>query len=156
MDQPTIPPPTDTGEPAGYAATAAELRRLADALDALTPPTRPGYVRLSIVPRDSDTAAVDAVAMALLGKRGETERIGTDWYHVAKGDVRHVHVSIQAKVPGPPDERDPEIDLPLVGPREVDNGDVPTVLAPGVFGAAEGAPAGRAVAPPTAPDSGCQ
>jgi hypothetical protein len=109
----------------------------------------------------------------VLDKRGETERIGDSWYHIARGYPRGVDVSIQAKVSGPPDERDaelerlraevaayrattastkpdaapadPEIDVPLVGPREPDNGTEPNSPPDGAYGTPVGGPAGRAV-----------
>jgi hypothetical protein len=111
-----------TVPPTGYARTAAELRRIADALDTLPPVSMPPYVQVSILP-ERTTSAVDAVAQAVLGRPGRTERISGDWYHVARGTnffAANVHVTVQARVPAPPDDRDAEIErlrAELVGLR---------------------------------------
>jgi len=106
-------------EPSGYQLTAAELRRVADALDTLPPGDKPPYVSLSILP-ERTAEAVDAVAMAVLGKPGKAEKIGSDWFHL----VRHhslktsVQVTVQTSIPRPPDKRDAEIEgcgLTVVG-----------------------------------------
>lgn len=155
----TVPPTTDTGELTGYAVTAAELRRIADALDTL--PTAVGLerVQLSILP-EKTVAAVDAVAMAVFGKPGKGERNGRDWYHVRRTDPNGydpVGVSIFAIVPGPPDERDVELERlraelaaalkPAAYGREVDNGDVAAEVPTGVEG---GPVTGRAQPDPAA------
>lgn len=104
----TVPTP----EPEGYAVTAAELRRIADALDTLPPVDRPPYVQLSILP-EKTVSTVNAVALAVVGKRGEVERIGSEWYLIARNrstPKTNVHLSVQATVPGPPDERDAKIE----------------------------------------------
>lgn len=107
----TVPTTPADREPNGYAVTAAELRRIADALDTLTTPVKPVSVQLAILPEKTE-AAVDAVAVAVLGKPGKGERNGRDWYHVRRTDPNGyapVSVSVLAVVPGPPDERDAEL-----------------------------------------------
>lgn len=99
--------------PAGYAAVATELRRVADALDALPPPPvqKPPYVVLSILPADKTVEAVDEIALAVLGKRGTTTRDPDGWRHKAESFAfGMVYVSTHAIVPGPPDERDAELE----------------------------------------------
>jgi hypothetical protein len=95
--------------PTGYAAVAAELHRIADALATLPPGPAP-YVALSILPRDKTVAAVDAVALAVLGKRGTTTRDPDGWRHKAENSTSGlVYVSTHALVPGPADDRDIEL-----------------------------------------------
>jgi hypothetical protein len=95
----------------GYQAAAAELRHIADALDALPPTDAKPFLSLSIVP-EKTPEAIDAVALAVLGKKGTTvHEGGTTYRHRTEGDVlAPVYVNIGATVPGPPDERDAELE----------------------------------------------
>lgn len=103
------------GEPRSYAEVAAELHRIANVLADL--PGCPSYVSLGIQPgprngdNDSVTASVDAVARAVLGKPGKTERMsGGTWQRAADSWLGVMAVRIYDKVSGPPDERDAEIE----------------------------------------------
>jgi len=101
----TVPTPADKP----YQPIAAELRRVADAIEAMPATQRP-YVCLTILP-DRTVEAVDAMALAVLGGRGDTERMGDIWRRIARGHLDSgVDVSIHAEVPGPPDERDAELE----------------------------------------------
>lgn len=101
---------TDTvPEPSGYQATAANLRSIADALDTLPHGNAP-YATLSILPAEKTVEAIDAVALAVLGKAGVTRRDSDGWRHIAEGRSGGAWVSIHALVPGPPDERDLELE----------------------------------------------
>ena len=98
-----------TPEPKGYAVTAAELRRLADALDTLPPGDKPLYTHISILPGASTVEVLDPIAVAVTGKPGEAGRHGDGWLYRANthfGD--EFYVAIQATVPGPPDPPDPK------------------------------------------------
>jgi hypothetical protein len=77
-----------------WRALAAELRSIANACDTLTDQPAPALVSLNIQPHSADDyrgvtaknrpatiAAVDAVAVALLGRPAETERMGDGSYH---------------------------------------------------------------------------
>jgi hypothetical protein len=162
----TVTTPPD--ELTGYAATAAELRRIADAIETTMPPgdTLP-FVKLHILPAERTAEAVDTMALAMLGEPGETERFAGEYRHVARcGPVAGVRVSIHASVPGPPDERDVELErlraenAELVALREsgllreaaygraVDNGDAAAEVPTGVEG---GPVTGRA----TVADTSC-
>jgi hypothetical protein len=106
-----------TKPPTGYRATAAELRRIADALDTLPERETLPFVTLSILPEqakgspDETRRVVDEVSMALLGKAATDDGIGGGmWHRLARGDRDGVHLTVQAQVPGPPDERDAEIE----------------------------------------------
>jgi hypothetical protein len=102
-----------------YAATAAELRRIADALDTIQDGAGPPFVILSILPKKGDTAeetiaAVDAVAQAL-GEAAMTELNVSAWYHIARSyhtnDHLRLQLAVHAEVPGPSDARDAELAL---------------------------------------------
>jgi hypothetical protein len=101
-----------TPEPKGYAVTAAELRRIADALDTLPPGDEPPFVLMSILPEHT-IGAVDAVALAVLGKTGDAQKGGDGWFHLARGEHGRtsVIVTVQTNIPGPPDPKDAEIEL---------------------------------------------
>jgi hypothetical protein len=118
MLDPTVTTTPDTGEPTGYAATAAELRRIADALETL--PGAPAYVSLDIQTadrhgtREQIIAGVDAVAIAVLGEPGKTVLMSSGtWHHtVTKWTGSHparVNVSVYQSVPAP-DPKDAEIE----------------------------------------------
>lgn len=104
MTDQNLPP-----EPTGYAATAADLRRIADALDKLPTDGKPPYLMLSILPSAKTVEAVDAVTLAVLGKPGETRKDSDDWRHIAEGRIGTCYLQIHSTVPGPPDERDDEL-----------------------------------------------
>lgn len=106
MDDKTVP------ELTGYQATAAELRRIADALDTMPPRDVSPYLSLSILPSVKTVEEVDALGMAILGKPGETSKNGDGWRHKVDSHAysRNSYVGIHATVPGPPDERDAELE----------------------------------------------
>jgi hypothetical protein len=111
MLDPTVTTTPDTGEPTGYAATAAELRRIADALETLPPVDEAPYVSLAILPEHT-AEAVDSVAQAVLGKPGKDERSDGGWRRIVHGGslAANVWVSVHATVPGPPDPKDIELE----------------------------------------------
>jgi hypothetical protein len=91
-------------EPTGFAATAAELHRIAD----LPCSRKKPYLTLGILPTESDSspeqkiAEVDAVAMAVLGKPAETvENSPGNWYRLVRGECSGIYVSVQASIPSP-------------------------------------------------------
>lgn len=96
-------------ELSGYQAAAADLARIVADLRVLPGAEKPPYLALSILPEKS-VEAVDTVALAVLGKRGATRRDSDGWRHIAEGRVGAVFVSVHAVVPGPPDERDLELE----------------------------------------------
>ena len=92
----------------GYESAVAELRRIADALETVPAGFGPSYVGLSIhAGRSNQTAsiaAVDAVAMAVIGKVGTTQRMGNGTYHHdASSYSGPVDVGIFQRVPSPAD-----------------------------------------------------
>lgn len=103
-------------EPVGYQLTAAELRRIADALDTLPPGDHAPFTSLSFLPagsgasRAEKVAAVDALALALFGDPGKPEKIGSDWYHLIRRTTNNVHLAVQEILPAVPDERDAELE----------------------------------------------
>jgi hypothetical protein len=99
-------------KPQGYHATAAELRRIADAIESL--PYEPFVTfYISPAPNGSDAekvAAVDAVAMAILGEPGMPQRMSSGtWHHKAGRTAAGINLSIHAAITGPPDEKDARI-----------------------------------------------
>lgn len=106
MSDPTVP------EPTGYRATSAELRRIADALDTLPAGDKPPYMLLDLIPAEKSDKAVDAIALAVGGKPGKTERFADGWKRGLYVSARtgRGYTSIHATVPGPPDERDAELE----------------------------------------------
>lgn len=110
MPDQTVTDPSDERPTNGYAVAAAELRRIADALDTLPPVDKPPYMQLSILPSNT-VEAVDAIALAVLGKRGEGEPAQEGkWRHKAEGNMPFIgYISIHAIVPGPPDPREAEL-----------------------------------------------
>lgn len=103
---------TNVPELTGYQATAADLRRIADALDALPPRDKSPYLSVSIMPLVKTAEEVDAIGMAVLGKPGVTSKDSDGWRHKATGGTwsGYSYVAIHALVPGPPDERDVELE----------------------------------------------
>lgn len=95
----------------GYQAAAAELRRIADALDTLPPRERPPYLSLSILPRVKTVEEVDMLGVAIGGKPGKTQKDSDGWRHKAEScsSGSDLYVSIHALIPGPPDPRDDEL-----------------------------------------------
>jgi len=93
----TVPTPA-----AHYPAVAAELRRIADALDQL-PPVEQAWLSVSLV-LDS-VEDVDAAAMAVFGRPGAPSRgiSPHDWYHLARGALATCRgqVCVQASVAPP-------------------------------------------------------
>jgi hypothetical protein len=93
-------------EPNGYEAVVAELRRIADALETVPPGFGPEYTSFSIHAgkhgKAAAAVAVDAVAMAVLGKSGKTERMsGGTYHHGASGPFAPINVKVFQQVPGP-------------------------------------------------------
>lgn len=91
--------------PNGYEPVVAELRRIADALQTVPAGCEPFYVSLGIQPGVAGdfaaAAAVDTVALAVLGKKGETAEFGGRTLREAAGDFRPVRVSIYQRLPEP-------------------------------------------------------
>ena len=82
----------------------AELRRIADAHEGVPAGCEPFYVSLGIQPGvagEFAAAAVDTVALAVLGKKGETTEFGGRTLHEVSGDFRPVRVSIYQRLPEP-------------------------------------------------------
>lgn len=102
----TIP----TVEPKGYAVTAAELRRIADALDTLPSGDEPLSGQLYMFAHEGGADAVDAILFAIDGTRGETKLTADQWAHSGWISTPCLSIYVKAKVPGPPDERDAEIE----------------------------------------------
>ena len=101
MTQPNVP------EPNGYEAVVAELRRIADALETVPPGFGVSHASVDIHAGEredsSAIAAVDAVAMAVLGKPGALRSVGNGYHHHAEGDWKPVHFAVYQRVPGPAD-----------------------------------------------------
>lgn len=110
MPDQTVPTPSDTGELTGYAATAAELRRIADALDTLPPGDEPLSGQLYLFPHEGDADAVDAILFAINGTRGKTRLTGDHWAHSAWISLPNFSIYVKAVVAAPPDERDVELE----------------------------------------------
>jgi hypothetical protein len=116
MTTQTVTPTETPVEPTGCRATSAELRRIADALDTLPPGDEPPYTTVSFLPAptgaspEEKIAAVDAVALAVLGKPGELAQYGSDsWFHIVRRTTNNVHLTVQESVPAPK-ARDAELD----------------------------------------------
>jgi hypothetical protein len=108
----TLPTDPPERELKGYAVTTAELRRLADALDTLPPGDKPLYTHVSLLPGETTVEALDAIAVAVTGKPGESTPVGDGKWRRGATMTRDYHfsVGVQGTVPGPPDERDAEIE----------------------------------------------
>jgi hypothetical protein len=100
----------------GYQATAAELHRIADAIEPLQLNRERPYVILHFIPSAGDApdeqkiADVDAVASAILGCAGQDEKIGSSWYHLVRATRSGVNIEVQNSLSGRPDERDVELE----------------------------------------------
>jgi hypothetical protein len=100
----------------GYQATAAELRRIADAIEPLVLNHEVPYVTLSFLPSQHDApdaqkiVEVDTVASAVLGCAGRTEKSGNSWYHIVRADRAGVHITVQERLSGPFDEHEVELE----------------------------------------------
>lgn len=107
----TVPTP----EPKGYAVTAAELRRIADAIERL--PGAPSHVAVDFQTapakgtNEEIAAGVDAVAMAVIGRPGEdrdlsgggSQRHVGDWTNQVGGQTLRVAVYQMYVRPDPKD-----------------------------------------------------
>lgn len=112
MNGPTV----QASEPTGYQATAAELRRIADAIEDLELTREVPYVTISFLPGAHDAtdeqkiADVDRVASAILGCAGQHVKHGRNsWYHLVQAERAGVQISVQESITAPPDERDAEL-----------------------------------------------
>lgn len=92
----------------GYQATAAELRRIADAIEHLELDRKVPFVTLGIQPSASGAspgrriADVDAVALAVLGCAGQRdEHDDGAVYHVARVTRAGMHIAIHAQISKP-------------------------------------------------------
>ncbi len=106
---------TNVPELTGYQAVAAELRRIAGALDALPPAAEQPYITLQLLPgnalaHEGNAAAVDVLAHAVFGEPGKTRKDAGQWRHLVERTVGGIHVQIHARVPDPADERDVELE----------------------------------------------
>jgi hypothetical protein len=91
-----------------YAEPAAELHRIADDVASITGDMPGLYLALNVSPYgrdlgdDAKTAAVDAIATALLGVRARTRQMSSgSWHHTAHGRRGPVHLSIYDAVSDP-------------------------------------------------------
>jgi hypothetical protein len=102
---------TNVPELTGYQAAAADLRRIADALDSLPPRDESPYLSVSILPTNKTVEEVDMIGNAIFGKTGETSRGSDGWRHQVQGTLYggRGYVAVYALVSGPPDERDVEL-----------------------------------------------
>lgn len=105
----TVPTPTDITELTGYAATAAELRHIADALDTLPSSDEPLSGQLYMFPSKS-ADAVDAILFAINRARGETRLASDGWVRSGWIALNSLTIHVRVKVPAPPDERDVELE----------------------------------------------
>jgi hypothetical protein len=95
----------------GYQATAAELRRIADAIEHLELGREVPYVNVSFMPSvyqappEQRIADVDAVAYALFGRDGqrETHKDGSQ-YHLIRVTRAGVNITVQEQISAPDDE----------------------------------------------------
>lgn len=91
----------------GYEKAVSELRRIADLLETLPPGFEPEHVGIDIMagPQDdsSAVAAIDAIAVALLGKPGATKKMSDgSFQHSAAGEWSDpVRISVFQAVPDP-------------------------------------------------------
>jgi hypothetical protein len=98
----------------GYQATAAELRRIADAIEHLELNQEVPYVNVSFLPSaygasvEQRIADVDEVAFAVLGVVGqcETHKDGSQ-YHVVRATRAGVNITVQEQI-AEPDEPEAE------------------------------------------------
>jgi hypothetical protein len=94
-------------QPNGYEKAVAELRRIADLLETLPPGFEPEHVGIDIMagPKDDSNAvaAIDAVAVALLGKPGATKKMSDGrFHHSAAGEwTDPVRIAVFQAVPEP-------------------------------------------------------
>jgi hypothetical protein len=93
--------------PDPWAEIAAELRRVADDAEKLVGEPAPSCFQIHIQPKPHDVpaavAAVDTIALALLGKAGETRRMSVGVYHRnADAERGPISMSVYRKVPEPP------------------------------------------------------
>jgi hypothetical protein len=88
----------------GYQATAAELRRIADAIEHLDLAREVPYVNVSFLPSaygvspEERIADVDAVASAVLGCAGQREEHHGAAYHVARATRAGVNITVQEQL----------------------------------------------------------
>ena len=95
----------------GYQAAAAELRRIADAIEHLTLDRDVPYINVSFLPSawnatpEQRIADVDAVAFAVLGRVGqcETHKDGSQ-YHLVRETRAGVNIAVQERISPPDDE----------------------------------------------------
>lgn len=98
VDDQTVP------ELTGYQATAAELRRIADAIEHLELSRGVPYVNVHFMPSAYDAsteqriADVDAVASAVLGCAGEHQEFLGGAYHLVRATRAGVNIAVQEKL----------------------------------------------------------
>lgn len=97
---------TNVPEPPGWLEIAAELHSLANDVEKLADEPAPSCFQIHIQPKAwnnaAAVAAVDAIALALLGKRGKTRLMGDGVYHRDAGDNRGpIWVHTYRQVPEP-------------------------------------------------------
>jgi hypothetical protein len=98
VDDQTVP------ELTGYQATAAELRRIADAIEYLELNGEVPYVNVSFMPSAYDAspeqrvAEVDAVASAVLGCAGQRHEFHGGAYHLVRATRAGVNITVQEKL----------------------------------------------------------
>jgi hypothetical protein len=105
----------------GYRATAAELRRIADAVEHLELNREVPYVTVSFLPSASDAtpderiADVNTVAQAVLGCDGKRDEHSSGVWQTARGERAGVYVNVTERL------GDSEPDTGLDYSREADD-----------------------------------
>ena len=111
MTTETVSPTEAVDQPATCAETVTELRRIADALEALgalPSGEKAPYLSLSLL---LDTVeGVDAAAQAVLNKDAESSEIGNQWFHLARGGPHtgKGYLCVQTRI-APVDAREVEL-----------------------------------------------
>lgn len=88
----------------GYAATATELRRLADAIEHLELAREVPYVTVSFLPSaqgaspEEQIADVNTVAQAVLGCDGERDEHSGGVWHNARGTRSGVYIAVAERI----------------------------------------------------------
>jgi hypothetical protein len=105
VDEQNLPAPVSKYSTCG--AIAADLRRLADALDPIADLKLQDdpYVTLGIQPGGDDAeiaARVDAIGKALFGKRGEAKRMGgNSWHYAVEGRIGLIRFDVYDGISDP-------------------------------------------------------
>jgi hypothetical protein len=106
MIDPNVQPEVSLSEPSVWLDIAEELRKLARDCENLVGEPGPSMFELNVQPRPHNNvealAAVDTIALGLLGKRAETKDMGGGTYHRTISAQRGpVGVAVFRRVPDP-------------------------------------------------------